>query len=113
VNLLLVDDNADFIATLQSGLELRGHHVITAHDAPTALLAAKLVVPDVALLDIMLPVVDGYTLKARLEKLGVKHFIAVTGTAEPKRSAELGFEAHFVKPIDLAALDRVLRELDG
>lgn len=109
MKLLLVDDNSEFAAAMATGLELRGHHVAIAHDAPTALLAAKAMPPDVVLLDIGLPVIDGYELKARLEKLGVRHFVAVTGTPQPKRSAELGFEACFAKPVDLDELDRVLR----
>ncbi|HEY1550816.1 MAG TPA: response regulator [Kofleriaceae bacterium] len=109
MHLLLVDDNSDFAITLKTGLELRGHHVAVGHDAPTALLAARATLPDVALLDIGLPVVDGYELKSRLEKIGVTRFIAVSGTAEPRRSAELGFEKHFIKPVDLDALDRTLR----
>jgi CheY-like chemotaxis protein len=109
VNLLLIDDNSDFAAAVQAGLELRGHHVAIAHDAPTALLAAKAVPPDAVLLDIGLPVIDGYELKARLEKVGVRRFVAVTGSAEPGRPAELGFEACFAKPVDLDELDRVLR----
>jgi CheY-like chemotaxis protein len=111
VNLLLVDDNSDFAVAMQTGLELRGHTVALAHDAPTALLAVKTTLPDAVLLDIGLPVIDGYELKPRLEQLGVKHFIAVSGTAGPKRSVDLGFEAHFMKPFDLDELDRALRGL--
>jgi CheY-like chemotaxis protein len=111
VNLLLVDDNSDFAIAMRTGLELRGHSVALAHDAPTAWLAARTLTPDVVLLDIGLPVIDGYELKSRLEKLGLKRFVAVSGTAAPKRSAELGFAAHFTKPFDLDDLDRVLRGL--
>lgn len=111
MKLLLVDDNSDFAIAVQAGLELRGHHVAIAHDAPTALLAAKATRPDAVLIDIGLPVVDGYELKGRLAKLGVTRFVAVTGLAEPRRSAELGFEACFAKPVDLDEVDRVLRRV--
>jgi len=111
VRVLIVDDHNDFARSLQQGLELLGHRTEVAHDAPTALLAAQSFAPEVALLDIMLPVVDGYDLGTRLRERGVRHLIAVTGTAKPDSSAANGFDAHFGKPLALDELDRVLRAL--
>jgi DNA-binding response OmpR family regulator len=111
VRVLIVDDHSDFAASLQQGLELLGHRTEIAHDAPTALLACHSFAPEVALLDIMLPVIDGYDLGSRLRERGVRFLIAVTGTAHPDRSHEAGFDAHFTKPLALDELDRVLRGL--
>ena len=60
VRVLIIDDHHDFARSLQQGLELLGHRTEVAHDAPTALLACQTFEPEVALVDIMLPVVDGY-----------------------------------------------------
>ena len=109
MRVLIVDDHSDFAASLQQGLELLGHRTEIAHDAPTALLACHSFAPEVALLDIMLPVVDGYDLGSRLRERGVKFLVAVTGTAQPDRSHAAGFDAHFTKPLALDELDRVLR----
>jgi CheY-like chemotaxis protein len=111
VRVLIVDDHNDFARSLQEGLELRGHRAEVAHDAPTALLVAQSFAPDVALLDIMLPVVNGYDLASRLRDRGVRHMIAVTGTAPSDESQAAGFVAHFGKPIALDEIDRALREL--
>lgn len=111
MRVLIVDDHNDFAQSLQQGLELLGHRTEIAHDAPTALLAAQSFAPEVALVDIMLPVVDGYDLGSRLRERGVRHLIAVTGTAKPELSTAAGFDAHFGKPLQLDELDRVLRAL--
>jgi CheY-like chemotaxis protein len=111
VRVLIVDDHSDFAQSLKEGLALRGHATEVAHDAPTALLACQSFAPEVCLLDIGLPVVDGYDLASRLRERGVRHLIAVTGTAKPDRSHAEGFAAHFGKPLELDELDRVLRTL--
>jgi CheY-like chemotaxis protein len=80
-----------------------------AHDGPEALAAAPGFVPEVALLDIGLPVMDGYELARRLRSLlgaGLR-LIAVTGYGQEHdrlRSFQAGFDEHLVKPVDLPAL---------
>jgi signal transduction histidine kinase len=103
--ILLVEDNADARETLRLCLELAGCSVICAEDGPSGVEAASAERPDVALVDIGLPGLDGYDV-ARLirEAPGGKEIrlVALTGygQAEDKRKAvEAGFDAHLVKPV--------------
>ncbi len=119
LKILLVDDNPDAAMLLGSALERAGHHVVTANDGPRALVAVERFTPDVAVLDIGLPVMDGYELVARLKErpaLVRCMFIAITGYGQPsdhERSQRAGFHHHLVKPVGiqtlLAVLDRVPR----
>jgi signal transduction histidine kinase/ActR/RegA family two-component response regulator len=117
LRVLVVDDNEDAATLLAEFLSLAGHDVSVAHDGPGALAAAEASVPEVAVLDIGLPVMDGYELAARLRaKLGERTpvILGVSGygqDGDQTRSREAGFRRHFVKPADprelLAALDEV------
>jgi CheY-like chemotaxis protein len=101
--ILVVDDNDDAVETLADVLSQLGHQVATARDGPTALETARHFHPEVCLVDIGLPVMDGYELALRL--------IAVTGygtDADRRRSKEAGFSAHMVKPVDFQELLRVV-----
>jgi len=95
-------------------LEALGHQVCAVGDATAALDAAKADPPDVALVDIGLPGVDGYELAQRLRELDSSSstlLVALTGYGLPKdkrRAAAAGFHAHLVKPIDVDELQRVL-----
>jgi signal transduction histidine kinase/ActR/RegA family two-component response regulator len=113
---LVVDDNQDAAEMLAASLAARGCRVRTAHDGPAALLIAAAETFDVALLDIGLPVMDGYELGARLAELpharGIR-LVAVTGygqASDRARSQAAGFHHHLVKPVDLAALDAVMHD---
>jgi CheY-like chemotaxis protein/nitrogen-specific signal transduction histidine kinase len=114
--ILVVDDNDDLANTLARALVALGHQVEVAYDGPTALQTAARFEPDIALLDIGLPVMDGYELARRLreEQQRAMHLIAVTGYGQ-QRDREMaeaaGFERHLVKPVDLANLQRVVAEL--
>jgi CheY-like chemotaxis protein len=108
---LVVDDNEDAAEMLAGALVQIGYDVAVAHDAPSALERAREFEPDVALLDIGLPVIDGYELaeRLRLQCDGTRTLalIAVTGygqEADRARSDRAGFERHLVKPIDLRQL---------
>jgi signal transduction histidine kinase len=107
---LLVDDNTDGAELIKEWLELGGHEVEVANDAATALQVAARFRPEVAVLDIGLPVIDGYELAARLRALpgwASCRFIAMTGYGQEqdlRRSQEANFEEHLVKPVDLDAL---------
>jgi signal transduction histidine kinase/methanogenic corrinoid protein MtbC1/CheY-like chemotaxis protein len=114
VRVLLVDDNVDAAESLAMLLRLRGHEVAVAYDGPAALRAAEARRPEVALLDIGLPSMDGYELARRLRPqpgLGRTVLVALTGWGQEedrRRSAEAGFDHHLVKPVDLPELQRVL-----
>ena len=112
--LLVVDDNLDAAEMLAGVLRERHHSVRIAHDGPSALAAVDGFVPDVAVLDIGLPVMDGYEVAERLrEKMGsaAPAFIALTGYGQAHdhdRSRAAGFQQHFVKPVDIDALLRAI-----
>jgi CheY-like chemotaxis protein/two-component sensor histidine kinase len=114
---LLVDDNEDAAEMLAQSLAALGHHVEIAFDAPEALDLAGRYVPDVALLDLGLPVIDGYELASRLRQQDGwqrVRFAALTGYGQPvdrALTAKAGFDVHLVKPIDLWELDRTIRRL--
>jgi PAS domain S-box-containing protein len=115
--ILVVDDNEDAADTLAAFLEGAGHRVCVAYDGPSALRAAAVEPPDVALLDIGLPVMDGYELASRLRELPVLEnlaLVAVTGYGQESdrtRSRAAGFDAHLVKPVDLAEVEALVRSI--
>jgi signal transduction histidine kinase len=108
--ILVVDDNTDAAEMLTQALTQYGHVVRAAGDGPTALRAAEEFRPDIALLDIGLPVMDGYELGRRFgahPTLRGVRLIAVTGYGQEqdrRRSLASGFVAHMIKPIDLEQL---------
>ncbi len=114
---LVVDDNEDAAMLMSEALDALGYAVRTAPDGPTALTIAEEFRPQVALLDIGLPVMDGYELAHRLREIGAgpaPRLIAVTGYgqgADERRSLDAGFEAHLVKPIALEQLHQVFERL--
>ncbi|MES1204483.1 MAG: response regulator [Pseudomonadota bacterium] len=103
---LVVDDNTDVAESLREILESAGHTVTVATDAVTALQVAPAFAPEAAILDIELPVMNGYELAHHLR--GLPHLagcvlIAVTGYGQAhhlRHSHEAGFQHHLVKPID-------------
>jgi len=115
---LVVDDNVDAADLLSDALEGLGYETRTAYDGPSAIEVAAQFDPDVALLDIGLPAMDGYELARRLRgrPFSTKPLwlIALTGygrDTDRARAREAGFDAHMVKPIDIAALDSEIRSL--
>jgi signal transduction histidine kinase/ActR/RegA family two-component response regulator len=107
--ILVVDDNQDAASLLGEMLEQVGHEVHVANDGPRALEALARFEPDVAILDIGLPVMDGYELAGALrERLGPSlRLMAVTGYGQEQdraRAERAGFDAHFVKPVALGKL---------
>jgi CheY-like chemotaxis protein/anti-sigma regulatory factor (Ser/Thr protein kinase) len=115
--ILVVDDNRDAADLLAEALRRDGYRVRVAYDGPMALAAATELEPDVALLDIGLPVQDGYEVARQLRDLLQRPalpLIAVSGYAFPAdqaRSREAGFHAHLVKPLEITALRSVLVSL--
>ena len=107
-NVLVVDDNADAADLLDVILQAVGHRVTTANDPLEALELVASLTPEVAVLDIGLPVMDGYELGARIRsRMPNCRLIALTGYGQGEdraRSAAAGFDAHLVKPIEIEAL---------
>ncbi|MDO8679878.1 MAG: response regulator [Acidobacteriota bacterium] len=116
---LIVDDNEDALFILSEALDSLGYTVRTAADGPEALQVAQAFRPQIALLDIGLPVMDGYELARRLRESsdgpGLR-LIAVTGygqKSDKERARAGGFDAHLVKPVGLEQLEAVLRPGSG
>jgi PAS domain S-box-containing protein len=115
---LVVDDNVDAADLLSAALEGLGYEIRTVYDGPSALGAAAEFDPDIALLDIGLPAMDGYELARRLRERPPSakplRLIAITGygrDTDRAQTLEAGFDFHIVKPIDLAGLDAMIRSL--
>jgi CheY-like chemotaxis protein len=104
---LVVDDNPDAADTTQLLLEIRGHVVMTAYDGRSALEVAVTFRPEVVLLDIGLPDLDGFELAKKLRQVPNARdavLVALAGWDEPAywvRAYEDGFAAHVTKPFDL------------
>jgi CheY-like chemotaxis protein len=116
LTILLVDDNQDSTRALGMLLEHFGHEVVTAHDGAEALRKADEVRPDVGLLDLGLPVLDGYQVAQALrERPGGERLllVAISGYGQPNdraRSKAAGFDHHLVKPVDCGALLELLQQ---
>jgi PAS domain S-box-containing protein len=110
MRVLVVDDNIDAAQTLHEFITTHGHEVAVAYDGVAALELARSFKPEIAVLDIGLPVMDGYELARKLrEQLGHEQLrlIAVTGYGQETdraRAREAGFDHHLVKPIALDTL---------
>ena len=115
-HILLIEDNADGRVTLQRLLQLLGHRVDIAEDGVRGVAAALANRPQVALIDIGLPTMDGYEVAEKIRaELGKKIFlIALTGygqTNDRRRALEAGFDAHVTKPVDITELSALLAAL--
>jgi CheY-like chemotaxis protein len=119
LHVLVVDDNVDAAETLGMLLQASGHEVAVEHSSLGALARVRTALPDVALLDIGLPDLDGNELARRLRAdpatAGIA-LVAVTGYGqEQDRRAALasGFDHHLVKPVDMERLEGLLAEVAG
>ncbi len=112
--ILVVDDNTDSAASLAMLLKMTGNETVTAHDGLEAVAAAEKFRPDVVLLDIGLPKLNGYAAAVRIrEQPWGKDIVlvALTGWGQDedrRKSKEAGLDHHMVKPVDYAALMRLL-----
>jgi CheY-like chemotaxis protein len=117
VKVLIVDDNADAAEMLSQYVGSLGYRVESALDGPSALNVAQRFLPAVALLDIGLPVMDGFEVARRLRAAAAHagiRLVAITGygqEADRERSRAAGFDAHLVKPVDLEELEQLLSRL--
>ena len=113
-SILIVEDHDDAREALRALLELEGYDVDAAANGPHGLDLVRARVPDVALIDIGLPEVDGYEVARRLRAMAgpAPYLIALTGYGQPddiRRAREAGFDAHLLKPVDPDALTLVLK----
>ena len=117
LRVLVVDDNRDAADGLALLLDLHGHETRVAYEAEGALQAAKAFRPDVAILDIGMPVMDGYELARRLKKTPQAEktvLVAMTGWGQEedvRKGKEAGFDHHLVKPSEPAVLEKLLAEV--
>jgi len=115
--ILVVDDNRDSALSLAMMLSIMGHETRTAHDGESAVSTAESFRPEVVLLDIGLPKLNGYEVAQRIRENGWGtsiFLIAVTGWGQDEdrqRSTEVGLNVHMVKPVEPAALEKLLAEL--
>ena len=113
VRVLIIDDNIDAADTLTEMLRASGHDVATAYDGAAGLVAVDSHRPDVVLLDIGLPKVNGYNVARKIRESDPQRrivLVAVTGWGQDedrRRSQQAGFDHHLVKPVDPASLDRI------
>jgi DNA-binding response OmpR family regulator len=116
LRILIVDDEPDAAHLLADGLALVGHITYAAHDAGSALKLTEEFAPDVALLDLALPDLDGFELAQRLQARHGKHLVlvAVTGhydDAHRTRATDAGFAAFVAKPARIAQLQTLIQDL--
>ena len=115
--ILVVDDNHDSALSMAMMLSIMGHDTRTAHDGESAVATAESFLPDVVLLDIGLPKLNGYEVAQRIREKAwgaSMYLIAVTGWGQDEdrqRSSEVGLNQHMVKPVEPAALEKLLAEL--
>jgi CheY-like chemotaxis protein len=116
-SILIVEDNADAREALRMLLELDGHTVEAAAEGAEALEIMRAKDPDIALVDIGLPGIDGYEVARRVRERDPRRplLIALTGYGQPedkRRATDAGFDSLLVKPVDPAALADLLVSLE-
>ncbi len=116
--ILVVEDNADAAESMRMLLDGIGHQVTVVNDGSAAVAAARAFRPDVVLLDIGLPGMDGFEIASALRALpetSRAHLIAVSGYGQDKDralSAQAGFDLHLVKPVDPSRLAEAIDAAD-
>ena len=116
-SILIIEDNVDARDALRVLLELDGHAVEAAGEGQEALELARTKDPDIALVDIGLPGIDGYEVARRVRARDPRRpvLIALTGYGQPedrRRATEAGFDEMLVKPVDPTALAELLATLE-
>lgn len=116
MRVMVVEDNRDTLASIAAVLRFEQYDVVTAPDGQIAIEMARLYPPDVVLLDIGLPGMDGYQVAQELRKQGPErtlYIAAITGygtDADKQRATEAGFDAHLTKPARPFAIIRLLED---
>jgi PAS domain S-box-containing protein len=117
--IMVVDDNEDAAEMLAEMLEHLGNTTRVANDADAAMRLVEEFAPDLAVLDIGLPIVDGYELARRLrarrgsDSLRLIALTGYGGASDRQRAASAGFDAHLVKPVGIGVLESVIDRLVG
>ena len=112
--ILLVDDDAEHVELLAELLDRAGHAVRAETDPKAALAAVESFRPTIAIVDLGLPVMNGYELARRIREVCSCKLVALSGYAResaPVDTAVTSFDRHFVKPVDSAALLQTIRTL--
>ena len=112
-SILIIEDNADARDALRMLLELDGHTVEAVEEGQQALEVARAKDPDIALVDIGLPGIDGYEIARRVRARDTRRpvLIALTGYGQPsdrRRATDAGFDVHVTKPVNSSALLELL-----
>lgn len=117
--ILIVDDNTDSVETMATLIRLSGHEIAVAHDGETALEKATSFQPEIVLLDVGLPGMDGYEVAERLRAIPENKklvIVALTGYGKEEvrqRAMDAGFDYHFVKPVDFTALELLINSAES
>ena len=112
--ILVVDDNHDSALSQAMMLSIMGHETRTAHDGESAVRTAESFLPDVVLLDIGLPLLNGYEVAQKIRKIAeLNHvkLVALTGygaATDVSAAKNAGFDAHLIKPAELAHIQELL-----
>ena len=114
LRVLIVDDNRDSADSLAMLFEMKGHRAQVAYRGEHAVDAARRLTPHIALIDLAMPGIDGFTVLRTLRalpELRTTRFAAMTGygqSSDRERTREAGFDVHLVKPVDMALLDEFI-----
>ena len=115
--IMIVDDNLDAAHTTAEILSLMGHQVRAAHDGKAALALLQRMQPDVAILDIGLPDIDGFELGRAVRRQGFRGaMLALTGYGQERdrqKALDAGFDQHLTKPVDVVELQRAIADADA
>lgn len=117
MRILIVDDDRETCAAFADLLRMQGHDARSVSEAGEALAVAAGMRPDVALIDLQMPMLNGYELAHRFRRdpaLRKTALIAVSGFSRPfdrRRALAQGFDDHIPKPVDLGRLERTLAEI--
>ena len=112
--ILVVDDNQDAAYTISMFLELKGYKVHTRYSGKDALEAVEALRPDIVILDLAMPVMDGYETATKLRAIHGERLplIALSGYGQQEHrrmSSEAGFNEHMVKPVDFKELIKLVQ----
>ena len=114
--ILLVDDEEDFLAVIRAALEIRGFEIMTANSAIEAGLELSSKKPDLILMDIRMPGIDGFQACAAIKKnsdtanIPIMIVSALSEDAQIERAHKMGIPDYFVKPIDIEKLVKRIKE---
>jgi two-component system, sensor histidine kinase len=119
VRILLVDGDVEAVETLAALLRAEGHIVGVAYDGDAGLECFDTFIPDLAIVELRLPKLDGFLLvrsvrtKVRFETTPIVALTTCDSPADRERTKKLGFARHFAKPADLKQLERIIAEVQA